>query len=179
VTGVPLWVAEPAGRCRLVLRRFCWGGMNGHRHDASVVIGEDEPVTPRGGYDRKPVPHDDPRWPEACPCGERFAASDEWQVNELEWHEGSGGRFCWGTGCWDGPPGAMIRSPWRDVPGRPESWLVFLPNGAPWNTNDRAGGYWQVTGAAPLITVHPSIEDPDPARPWHGWIRAGILEDAG
>lgn len=191
MTGIPLFTAEPTGTCRLVLRRFCFGRSDGHGHDASVVIGEDEPATPRNPDGTRPltgrrIPHDDPRWPAACTgCGEPFAPSDEWQVNELDWYEGGGQRFCWGTGNWDGPPGAMIRSPWRDAEGRPPAWVVFLPNGTYWNTNDRAsgegnqiGGYWDVTGTAPAITVSPSINDTSPSRPWHGWVRDGRLEDA-
>ena len=42
-------------------------------------------------------------------------------------------------------------------------------------------GYLTVTGAVlmgtePDITVTPSIDDQNPARPWHGWIRGGFLE---
>jgi hypothetical protein len=189
--GIPLFIAEPTGRCRLVLRRFCYG-RKGHSHDASAVIGEDEPVTQCGPDGVKPVtdgriPHDDPRWPRSCACGEPFSDSDEWQVNELDWYEGGGHRFCWGIGSWNGPPGAMVKADWRDVPeSRPPSYIVFLPNGAYWCTNDRASGpdgtigpYWDVTGTAPDITVSPSIDDRDPARPWHGWIRSGMLERAG
>lgn len=182
---VPLWIAEPTGRCRLVLRRFCWGS-SGHRHDARAVIGEDEPAGPARPGVAKPVtsgriPLDDPRWPGHCPCGEMFRDTDEWQVCELDWYEGSGGRFALGIGSWDGLPGAMVRAAWRDTEGRPPAWLVFLPNGAGWNTNDRpagAGGYWDVSGEAPMLTVSPSINDADPARPWHGWIRSGRLERA-
>ena len=190
MTGIPLFIAEPTGTCRLVLRRFCYGDRAGHWHDASAVIGEDEPQSQRDEAGRKlvtgdRVPHDDPRWPAACACGELFSDSDEWQVNELEWYEGNGQRFCWGIGSWDGPPGAMIRAPWRDYDGRPPTYIVFLPNGSCWCTNDRAardgnhlGPYWDVSGTAPGITVSPSIDDRDPARPWHGWVRDGELVPA-
>jgi hypothetical protein len=187
--GIPLFIAEPAGTCRLSLRRFRYGEEGEtHRHDAAVVIDESAPESPRDPDDTKPVtdgrvPHDDPRWPTRCDCGELFGDDDEWQVNEVPWYEGGGQRFAWGIGSWDGPPGAMIRVPWRDSPGRPETWMVFLPNGTYWCTNDRAsrdegtklGPYWQVTGTPPLITVHPSIDDQSPARPWHGWIRDGVM----
>lgn len=194
VTGIALFIAEPAGTCRLSLRRFRHADdrSGGHYHDASAVIDEDAPAGPRDPLgiqivagDR--IPRDDPRWPAACPCGEPFRDGDQWQVNELNWHEGSGGRFAWGVGAWDGIPGAMIRAPWRDNPGRPPAWMVFLPNGTSWCTNDRAsaagpgnelGPYWEVTGDAPNLTVHPSINDTDPGRPWHGWIRDGLLVPA-
>ena len=74
MTGIPLFIAEPTGTCRLVLRRFCYGDRAGHWHDASAVIGEDEPQSQRDEAGRKlvtgdRVPHDDPRWPAACACG--------------------------------------------------------------------------------------------------------------
>ena len=191
MAGIPLFIAPPAGTCRLALRRFRYGDPgDGHRHDVTVVVGDDEPCTPRTGDGRKPVsedriPHDDPRWPEACDCGELFTAEDQWQVSEREWYEGGGQRFAWGIGSWDGPPGAMIRAAWRDREDRPEAWVIFLPNGEFWCTNDRAsrgagtelGPYWTVTGTAPDLTVHPSINDTG-AKPWHGWIRDGELAPA-
>jgi hypothetical protein len=190
--GIPLFVAEPTGACRLSLRRFRHREDGaGHSHDASVVIDEDAPVTPDRPDGTKPVtdgrvPHDDPRWPACCECGEAFQGDDVWQVNELDWYEGNGQRFAWGIGSWDGPPGAMVRVPWRDNPGRPPAWLVFLPNGTWWCTNDRAvrdegnrlGPYWTITGTAPQITVSPSIDDRSPSRPWHGWIRDGEFVNA-
>ena len=189
--GIPLFIAEPTGSCRLSLRRFRHReDGSGHFHDASVVIDEDAPVTPDNPDGTKPstdhrVPHDDPRWAACCDCGEPFTDDDVWQVNELDWYEGGGQRFTWGVGSWDGPPGAMIRATWRDYDDRPPGWVVFLPNGTYWSTNDRAaregntlGPYWDVTGTPPKITVSPSIDDRSPARPWHGWIRDGMLDPA-
>jgi hypothetical protein len=191
---IPLWIAEPTGACRLSLRRFRYRESDdGHWHNAATVIDEDAPVTAPGPDGSKPaadgrIPHDDPRWPSHCACGEAFAGDDRWQVNELDWHQGSGGRFAWGTGSWEGLPGAMIRAPWADREpdnGCP-AYVIFLPNGSTWCTRDRAatpgaalGPQWTVTGVPPLITVSPSIDDRDPSRPWHGWIRAGELVTVG
>jgi Family of unknown function (DUF6527) len=188
VTGIPLFIAEPAGTCQLSLRRFRYGDEAGHRHDATAVIDEDAPETPRssdglkGSHDAR-IPQDDPRWPGTCGCGEAFTGEDEWQVNELSWYQGGGNRFAWGIGSWDGPPGAMIRAPWRDDSpdnGCP-AYIVFLPNGSCWCTRDQSSGpgrmlgpQWTITGTPPAITVAPSIDDRG-ARPWHGWIRAGEL----
>lgn len=190
MAGIALFVVEPTGTCRVSLRRFRLRDGGGHFHDASVVIDEDAPVTPLRPDGIKPVTdariaHDDPRWPSRCECCEPFTEADERQVNELDWHEGGGQRFAWGVGSWEGPPGAVMRTEWRDQPGRPPSWHVCLPNGTWWNTNDRAsipgstqvGGYWEVTGTAPLLTVSPSINDQG-SRPWHGWIRDGELQPA-
>ena len=160
MTGIPLFIADPTGTCRLSLRRFRYAC----EHDASVVIDENAPSgarkpdgTQKQQAAAKRIPRDDPRWPASCRCGEPFLDEDEWQVNEVDWYEGSGGRFAWGSGSWNGIPGAMIRSQWADVEGRPPSWTVFLPNGTSWNTNDRSSGegsklgpYWEVTGEAPL-----------------------------
>jgi hypothetical protein len=192
MAGIPLFIAEPTGTCRLRLRRFRHGGEGeSHFHDAAAVIDENAPSSRarlegrhRAGDDR--VPRGDPRWPAACPCGCLFEDDDEWQVNELPWYEGSGHRFAWGIGSWDGPAGAMIRAPWRDdTPdnGCP-AWTVFLPNGTTWCTRDQAsvpgggrGSQWTITGVVPHITVHPSINDQG-TRPWHGWIRNGELVEA-
>ncbi len=191
---IALWIAEPTGRCRVTLRRYersRTGTTNEHWHDATVVLSDDEPCTPRREDGTRParrrsLPRDDPRWPQACDgCGARFAPDDEWQVNELDWYEGTGGRWCWGVGWWDVPAGAIFRSPWRDQDGL-EAWMVALPNGRTWCTLERAsvpgsltlGPRWQVTGEPPAITVHPSINDQSPTRPWHGWIRDGKLVDA-
>jgi len=69
-------------------------------------------------------------------------------------------------------PGDM----WREH----ECWAVILPNGEVWYSGIAAadGSYWTVTGEAPKITVHPSIDDRDPRNPWHGWIRDGELVNA-
>jgi hypothetical protein len=190
---IPLFIATADGTCRLSLRRFRFAETHeppgAHRHDATIVIDEAAATTrePSGCRELRGdrVPHDDPRWPDRCACGEVFTAQDEWQCPEADWYEGTGGRFCWGIGHWDGLPGAMIRAPWRDYEGRPPAWTVFLPNRSHWNTNDRPaaagnmlGSYWDVTGDAPRITVSPSIDDRDPSRPWHGWIRDGYLVNA-
>lgn len=195
MTGIPLFIAEPTGTCRLSLRRFCYGeDASGHYHDACAAIDENAPVG-----ERKPdgtrqqwttderISHGDPRWPVSCGCGYQFTDDDQRQVNEVDWYEGGGQRFAWGPGSWEGPPGAMIRAAWQDIEGRPPAWTVFLPNGTSWNTNDpsasggpgnKLGPCWEVTGEAPLITVSPSIDDQSPERPWHGWIRDGKLVPA-
>lgn len=193
MTGIPLFIAEATGTCRLSLRRFCYrDAPDGHSHDVSVVIDEAVP-TSRGLDGRRTVsddrvPHDDPRWPVRCACGEPFQDGDRWQVNEVDWYEGAGHRFAWGIGSWNGPPGAMIRAPWRD--SEPDNGcpahVVFLPNGSTWCTRDpssvpggnRLGPQWAITGTPPAITVTPSIDDRNPARPWHGWIRNGELVPA-
>jgi hypothetical protein len=75
--------------------------------------------------------------------------------------------------------GDMWREPELDNT-QGECWAIVLPNRTVWYSTVSAdsGAYWQVTGTAPAITVHPSIDDRDPNRPWHGWIRDGQLVDA-
>jgi hypothetical protein len=59
-------------------------------------------------------------------------------------------------------------------------WAIVLPNRTVWYSGIAAedGSFWTVTGEAPNLTVHPSIDDRDPNRPWHGWIRNGELVPA-
>ncbi|MGH6654059.1 MAG: DUF6527 family protein [Actinocrinis sp.] len=61
-----------------------------------------------------------------------------------------------------------------------ECWAIVLPNRTVWYSTVSAedGSYWKVTGSAPALTVHPSIDDRDTNRPWHGWIRNGELVSA-
>lgn len=61
-----------------------------------------------------------------------------------------------------------------------DCWAVVLPNRTVWYSGIASadGAHWTVTGEAPNLTVHPSINDTDPARPWHGWIRDGMLTPA-
>lgn len=76
----------------------------------------------------------------------------------------------------DGPSGVDLQpgDMWRDN----ECWAVVLPNRTVWYSGIAAadGSYWTVTGEAPNLTVHPSINDTDPAAPWHGWITDGMLK---
>lgn len=53
-----------------------------------------------------------------------------------------------------------------------ECWAVVLPNYTVWYSGIAAA---DGAGEAPAITVTPSINDTDPNRPWHGWIRNGEL----
>lgn len=73
--------------------------------------------------------------------------------------------------------GDMWREPDLDSAEHGECWAIVLPNRTVWYTTVSAqdGSYWTVTGTAPKLTVHPSIDDRDPNRPWHGWIRNGEL----
>lgn len=59
-------------------------------------------------------------------------------------------------------------------------WTIVLPNRGVWYSclGNLSGPLWTVTGEAPNLTVHPSIDDRDERAPWHGWIRNGVLEAA-
>jgi len=65
---------------------------------------------------------------------------------------------------------------WRDH----ECWAVVLPNMTIWYSGiaSASGSMWTTTGDAPNLTVTPSIDDQDPGRPWHGFIRDGRLVGA-
>lgn len=66
---------------------------------------------------------------------------------------------------------------WRDEHC---GWAVVLPNRTVWYSGiaSSSGAMWTTTGEAPNLTVTPSINDTDPNRPWHGWIRNGELVPA-
>lgn len=182
MTGIPLRIAEPTGRYRRDLRRYR-GKPNGTCAaggycDITVTIGE---VGDAELHHGDTWPHDDPRWPAACAaCGYLFAPDDAWQRNDNEIYrlpDGSEFAF-WGAFGKAAPAGTMIRATWYDEfteqPG--ESWIVSLPDGGEWITTQKAtgGGYWDVHGTPPNITVSPSIWHNSP-HGWHGWIRSGEL----
>lgn len=86
-----------------------------------------------------------------------------------------------------GQPGAMWYGHWigkddkffiaeeyhRDWAGKRPPLFVLLPDGTEFCVDQRAtdGRGWTVTGEAPLITVHPSID----TQTWHGWLQNGVL----
>lgn len=183
MSGIPLRIAEPAGRYRRSLRRYATRGeikCPGGYHNASTDIGDvNESQHAEASGDN--WPHDDARWPQACgSCGYVFAPGDRWQRSDRPVYRLPDGtefalRHSLGT---TAPPGTMIRAAWYDEyakrPG--ESWLIALPDGGEWITTQEAtgGGAWTVTGVPPLITVTPSIWHNSPAG-WHGWICDGEL----
>lgn len=155
---------------------------NSGYHNASAAIGEVSEAE-HVAASSDDWPHDDPNWPSACQCGYVFQPGDRWQRNDDRiYHLPDGTEFAFTRSlgmC--APPGTMIRADWYDdYAGKPgKSWLVALPDGGDWITTQQAtgGGYWDVTGEPPLITVSPSIWHNSP-NGWHGWIRNGVLEAA-
>ena len=199
-----LFIAEPTGRCMVVLRRYDHTSdpPAEHRHNADVIAIRDVVATPLGedGYSplsqyRSLFPPTDPRWPTRCAsCGGPFIdqGSDHWQVNELDWFLcPNGRRFAHGIGHWRAPVGSMIRATWCDNTwpdnGCP-AYRIELPNGNEWLSNQPSsrqgstekGPQWSVTGTPPKITVSPSIFcRPGGPKSWHGFIRNGRLEPCG
>lgn len=85
-----------------------------------------------------------------------------------------------GTSWYDPEPGQMWRCHWEKhrIGGRQPCWVVRVPGGGYcWHTNSESTnaseGLWVVTGVAPKITVHPSINIGPEI--WHGWIIDGEL----
>lgn len=188
MTGIPLRIAEPTGRCRRSLRRYvhredipCSGPWGYHNASADIA---DVPVEEKAAHGDN-WPHDDPRWPHACDCGYLFRDSDNWQRNDHEIYrmpDGAEFAFTRSLGrC--APAGTMIRAGWYDDysqhPDGIESWLIALPDGGDWITSQAAtgGGHWTVTGTAPDITASPSIWHNSP-KGWHGFVRGGELVSA-
>jgi hypothetical protein len=181
-----LQIAEFTGRYRRMLRRYRNGTKqdcpkSGYHNAVAEIgdIGEEEHITVSGDN----WPHDDPRWPQFCPCGSYwFSDDDNWMRNDnriFRMPDGTEFTF-WGAFGRCAPPGAMIRADWYDDfsshPQKVESWVVALPDGGEWITSQRAtdGQHWTVTGTPPDITVSPSIHHNAPTG-WHGFIRNGEL----
>jgi hypothetical protein len=138
----------------------------------------------------------DPRWPEACACGYRFAEDERQLFCELIYRRVDSGEE---TTLRDAPPGAMWLSPWLDAFYRPQlahNLVVKLPDGTDWQVDSQASNCtmkddfkqarhhcWVISGAPPDVTAGKdgptcgagagSIQSPR----YHGFLRAGWLED--
>lgn len=187
MTGIPLRIAEPTGRARRFLRRYRAGDLHscpaGGWCNANALLAE-IPLAGRREVTADDWPHEDPVWPRACErCPYEFTSDDSWQRHDDRVYRLPDGTEItwWGDPGKSSPPGTMIRADWYDAHagGRGESWLVVLPDGGTWITTQEAtgGGFWDVTGTAPAITVSPSIFHNAPTG-WHGWIRNGELVNA-
>ena len=186
MSGIPLRIAEPTGRCRRFLRRYRSGDLHscpaGGYCDANVLLAEID-WAERHKASADDWPHDDPGWPKTCErCPYEFTDGDSWQRHDDRVYRLPDGTEItwWGDPGKAAPAGSMIRADWYDGFGQPgESWLVVLPDGGTWITTQNAsgGGCWTVTGTPPAITVSPSIFHNAP-HGWHGWIRDGELVGA-
>lgn len=190
--------------CRLSLRRFTFskstvGDTNvgfreveklcpkgkGYSHDASVLIAHQVEAgsvhsSGKGAF------QEDSRWPVKCEaCEYVFAEEDQWQVNYDElWKGAPDGKL---YTLRDMPPGATWHADWFPE-GDPtfagpdgKVWCVMMPGGVEWivygpsrDAQGNAGAKWQVAGAPPAITVHPSIGI---GKRYHGFIKGGIVSE--
>lgn len=205
----PAFWCEPTDRQAVYLRRWvpgrydpetklyqneCPQGIHGYHHAPKVRI-EDQPVVMRGSGDDRSyaspleAPHDDPRWPKACPCGREFVDSDIWQaLGDVLYQRRDTGAIvplrelpvgalwdAWWMGLhtgWKGKDGIclMVKTPAGDwCPDQPST------SGTPWN---RRG---DVKANPPTVVCSPSILFDAERGGWHGYLggaggeRPGIL----
>jgi hypothetical protein len=180
------FVVEESPFCRRSLRRYADGPcpLTTWIHDATAVIDPRLEGGTEGGFLKGDF-SGDPRWPAACACGRTFTEEDHWQVHVDRLYRGfpDGTLRCLrdrGT-----PPGAMWLAPWladgSDRYSGPDgkAWCVMLPGGTEWVVYSYASGpeprkKWDVSGAPPDITVHPSI---NLTGVYHGHIVAGVVSE--
>jgi len=170
------FMLEPTGRRRVSLRRYrssskCSQHPHGY-HQAKVPIGEE----PEDGTCIDPPPHDDPRWPTACCCGEPFRDDDQWQrfpesiFRRVDTGEEMALR--------EAPPGAMWDATWYPSKGPDGRALMLRVIGEwDWFIDGPAsnGPGWTRSGEPPRITARPSIGVP--SREGKGWRYHGFLTD--
>lgn len=178
-TPTTCFLVVPLDVARESLRRYASGecSANGYPlHQASVVIGERLFRGRSNGHGADDVSHDDPRWPQECPCDYVFRDDDSWQHNLDRLHaradDRGGERFL----LRDAPVGAMWDTPWclphwQGPDGR--CLIVKLPDGSEWCVDGPAtnGPGWTRTGDPPRITARPSIGSAG----YHGWLTDGVL----
>lgn len=65
---------------------------------------------------------------------------------------------------------------WKDWSDKRPPLSVLCPNGVEWCVDRKSsnGEGWKVTGTAPLITAHPSID----VTGFHGWLKEGVFTKA-
>ncbi len=186
------FMLEDLRRARYSLRRYsgdkkCSLGHGYHDAKSGLIEERPEKEAPVGdpfhgctGTNAPEVPHDDPRWPQRCACGYEFQAEDTWQV----WADGLYRRQDTGEVLtWAEAPGGATRdaSWWPEKGADGHGWLIKLPSGEEFMTENKAGNCqcpkdpahrcWTRSGVAPKLTVNPSIATPK----WHGWLRDGVL----
>ncbi len=156
-------------------------------HDAFVVIAnqveaQNERSTLKGEFEG------DPRWPARCvSCAYVFEERDQWQVNYDQLWKGSPDGKLYVLR--ESPPGAMWHAHWLEdaTPNRytgpdGKAWCLMMPGGVEWivyghssigeGKDRKEGPKWQVSGAPPNITAHPSIAI---GKRYHGFVKGGVI----
>lgn len=185
MAGWRIFIVEETPFVRVGLRRYCSSDKakcpkpHGY-HDAMVTIEAQAPRRDSGPYLSAPRAEeykDDPRWPKACACGYAFVDEDERQVFVDLLYRGAPDEKLYALRDPLFPPGAAWDATWlpesfRYSDGR--AWVIRMPGQSEWIVQgpSRDGGKWQVTGAMPKITAHPSI---NLVGVYHGFIRDGII----
>lgn len=221
--GVEAFLVVPKNEARVFLRRYdgesTWDPVaqrssyarpcplvHGY-HEASVDLDvrphtKDNPDgTCNFELDSAEFPHEDPRWPKACPCGYEFRAEDEWQAGHRDLYvriDGQPGVYT----LRDQVPGMMWDAPWmgeyaRGVDGR--CLVVVLPNGHEWMIDGPASNCtmkgekthrcWIRHGTPPKLTVDKNAGTSDASAPttcaagagsiqggdYHGFLQGGVF----
>lgn len=186
--SIQCFLVEDLRRARYFLRRYSSGSKcplpYGYHNIMGGVVDErpEDPSRPYTGTNPPEVDADDPRWPPACACGYVFTKEDTRQIFARGLYRLPDGT----TKTWDEAPAGAMREAfwWPDKGADGRCWVVKLPGGGEWMTEQKAGNCqcppdpahrcWTRSGTAPELTVQPSIADPR----WHGWLRDGILVNA-
>jgi hypothetical protein len=182
---------EPTPYARVSLRRYKGYGKDGpcptsgvkyHNASAVVVSMMDRPLEEQydtGELEYDDYPHDDPRWPKACPCGYVFQDDDSWQVNTQRFF--SSPEMNGLLTIDDAPVGAMWDAWWYDTKGPDGKCIVVRTPGGDWIVDYpcKYGRGWTRTGEPPNITARPSIgigkADSGTVWAYHGFLTDGVL----
>ena len=194
VADVTCFMIEPTGEVSVYARRYqSVVGQKGHFHQAKILqhIASGEVVSgPPTEEERNTFV-----WPTTCQYCRTyvFVEEDTWQRLQCPRYTRPADEIGGATtfDLEDAPVGAIWEAPWYPWKGPDGKCLMLkLPNGAGEFIIDGPasnGGtgpppHWERTGAAPNLTVKPSIGRPhldgQPGYKYHGWLRDGVLTDA-
>jgi hypothetical protein len=187
MSTVKCFLIEPTGYCARWLRRWAFGRCpldeSEHSYHQVIVPAEQAAVAhdQHGISSCEQFAEDDPRWPEACPCGFAFGKYRVKQTFFAELYRLPDGsevtvHHSVLPGVEKAPAGAMWFADWFSTVWRgPDGHclVVMLPDGGEWMIDgpSKDGKRWARDGIPPFVNVSPSIA----TGTYHGQLRNGEL----
>lgn len=182
---IKCYLLEPVPYMKRYLRRYesnfnrerCPAAENHGYHDTMVFLDEaDSPIIEgQRRVDYEEWPHNDPRWPTACPCGYVFKPQDEWQLfTQSLWKRADTGEI---LTLRDAPVGGIYDAYWWPDKTDGQHLICIVPEHHEWVIDSRANNC--DSPCKHCNTPYKDHKDKDhnyeDARPEHRcWVRHGV-----